>query len=524
MRLLLIAALILIAGKSLWLLANYVRDFLEPGAYVWDSTLYWAMGRGILNGLTPYIDLFDNKPPGIYLISAFSLWLFGNGMLGNFIGAASLISLPLLSILIVWRERRSGNLSPLATRILVTLALALSMSWISFQALFGRPWQTEQFAALFGVCYAFFIVTMGKPRARRTILLGICLLGSIGLKEPFIFSCFAAALLVDPRLRTLKQTFFKPLLVAVILGITIMALTGMLLPYLFTDLPTVLGFRITGFTSPFLIRIFSVHRPLAQLAQITPLLTVLAIILPIVYARLIWTPKHQVTEYIRPVAFAVIIILILTFSIGIGGDFQDHHYAVPAPFIATIVFLTLIAISRKWHQSSVRLLTAGLLTVSGVTILLIPLHDVSVGSTAWSEEEQTLRVAAAGVDTVLRRCNIDRYLYIHPDGALRLDGFTEHSSMNHALFFPIDQAYQNGPGFQNIAIKRISESQVMVLPQQGYTATNEIGKMIVPYIIDKFSADPPPCARPLPEIPGFFLIFRTSDEPLDFLVDVSYEM
>lgn len=31
-----------------------------------DGAIYYAMGRGIVNGLTPYIDLFETKPPGIF--------------------------------------------------------------------------------------------------------------------------------------------------------------------------------------------------------------------------------------------------------------------------------------------------------------------------------------------------------------------------------------------------------------------------------------------------------------------------
>ena len=46
-------------------------------AYSVDDPLYWAVGRGILNGLKPYIDLFENKPPGIFWLSALSMKLTG---------------------------------------------------------------------------------------------------------------------------------------------------------------------------------------------------------------------------------------------------------------------------------------------------------------------------------------------------------------------------------------------------------------------------------------------------------------
>jgi hypothetical protein len=42
-----------------------------------DQGLYFYMGREWLNGLLPYRDAFDHKPPGIYLIYALGMLLFG---------------------------------------------------------------------------------------------------------------------------------------------------------------------------------------------------------------------------------------------------------------------------------------------------------------------------------------------------------------------------------------------------------------------------------------------------------------
>src|SRR3989344_8992683 len=64
----------------------FLRLFYEiQGPYTGDSTIYWAVGRGILNGLTPYTDLFETKPPGIFLLSAMSIALTGGPMLGTVI-------------------------------------------------------------------------------------------------------------------------------------------------------------------------------------------------------------------------------------------------------------------------------------------------------------------------------------------------------------------------------------------------------------------------------------------------------
>jgi len=47
------------------------------GAYqLWDSPAYYAVGRGILNGIAPWSGLLEIKPPGIFLVSAISFKIF----------------------------------------------------------------------------------------------------------------------------------------------------------------------------------------------------------------------------------------------------------------------------------------------------------------------------------------------------------------------------------------------------------------------------------------------------------------
>jgi len=42
-----------------------------------DSAVFLYVGRGILNGRIPYLDVWDHKGPFLYFINAFGLWFFG---------------------------------------------------------------------------------------------------------------------------------------------------------------------------------------------------------------------------------------------------------------------------------------------------------------------------------------------------------------------------------------------------------------------------------------------------------------
>src|SRR4051794_25138269 len=44
-----------------------------------DSAIYFTIGRGIVHGLVPYRDLFETKPPGVFLLAALSLLISGDG-------------------------------------------------------------------------------------------------------------------------------------------------------------------------------------------------------------------------------------------------------------------------------------------------------------------------------------------------------------------------------------------------------------------------------------------------------------
>ena len=58
-----------------------------------DLNLYFSVGRGLLNHLQPYADLFEDKPPGIFFLSALSLALTGDNKLYSLCSMLSLLGI-----------------------------------------------------------------------------------------------------------------------------------------------------------------------------------------------------------------------------------------------------------------------------------------------------------------------------------------------------------------------------------------------------------------------------------------------
>lgn len=75
----------------------------------YDANVYFTMGKGLMNGYVPYIDLIDNKGPLLYLLYGIA-WLFdNNGFLGVYILQSLFVALSViytyrLSLLFVNRK------------------------------------------------------------------------------------------------------------------------------------------------------------------------------------------------------------------------------------------------------------------------------------------------------------------------------------------------------------------------------------------------------------------------------------
>src|SRR3990167_5056999 len=76
-RLCLLVLFLVAAAKGMFELGRII--LLEAkGPLDADSTVYFMFGRTILNGFRLYVDFFDVQPPGIFLLTALSLFVTGD--------------------------------------------------------------------------------------------------------------------------------------------------------------------------------------------------------------------------------------------------------------------------------------------------------------------------------------------------------------------------------------------------------------------------------------------------------------
>ncbi|PIR52877.1 hypothetical protein COU76_03805 [Candidatus Peregrinibacteria bacterium CG10_big_fil_rev_8_21_14_0_10_49_10] len=230
--------------KILWIFIADVT-FLARGAIDDDTTIYFIVGRGILNGLQPYVDLFESKPPGIFLLSAFSLFFTQTDSLAVFLNIFQFLLFPLLLTAVAFYEVRSipsrfwqaiSLLAAFLTGIVLMLYLEVRSGTV----------ETEAFGSFFSLLYALSIYKEPqKYYAKCTLVSAMLLLCSIGFKETFLPINFAVSILLVRRWSHFIKSFVLPLSIAVVIGVLFLFFLGYFYAYFSVYLPAMILRTVT---------------------------------------------------------------------------------------------------------------------------------------------------------------------------------------------------------------------------------------------------------------------------------------
>jgi len=289
-----------------------------------DATFYFVVGRGILNGLVPYRDLWETKPPGIFLISALSIALTNGPMLAKVAFVTFLCAIPVLFVLgaIVLHPNAPSR----ALSIGVSLLYGLMLS--SYTQAMSADMTTEAWGA--SLCIAYLVLLHWRQSKERpwTPLIGfgtaLLLLCTIGLKETFMPITFAVAVLSVRSVPDLLKWWVFPLLVAAALGITILFCFGWTAPYFSIYLKDMVFHHGSYIPSTVWERTFWWRATIENLNRFSGVMTILitlllgsALVLSFVQAKE-WTVR------------IVVATLATSFAIGVGYNFYRHYFVLAA--------------------------------------------------------------------------------------------------------------------------------------------------------------------------------------------------
>lgn len=436
-----------------------------------DALIYLAVGRGILNGLTPYRDLFETKPPGIFLLNAASLFLTGGTGPLKIVQSLALLTVTGVVPVGTWLRVRKLPRSERTTALLLATIFGILL------ALFAATMAGEGQVESFGV--AFALVALLGMSTGMSIMTIFGILGAAGMKEPFLLSILASALILQLHI---GKHFLRPCVLAIAVGLVALSLLGYLPPYLTIYLPHMLGTHAVAHV-PLWQRSFAIDRLLANITSFS---------LPLAASTVVLLLGTLLALRTTRVLGALWLILL---AVGMGGDFYGHHFIFAVPFL----------VACFWSVQALRLTTV----LVGVLLLGAGVfhHRSDYASARNSQEERRTELTeiASAIDAIMDRCTWERYLHLKPKGGGPF-AYTHHSPEG-----PIFTQYSRFMGFEGSPFiepfkQVLLQTPLILLTDLESIRMTEIAKR---YIRTNFSPTPPVCAGNVPTLPEeYSLLFR----------------
>ncbi|HKO48305.1 MAG TPA: hypothetical protein VJV79_11305 [Polyangiaceae bacterium] len=442
-----------------------------------DTSVYWAVGNGIVHGLTPWKDLFETKPPGIFLLSALSYRLLGNGHLSNGTQVLSMFVIALSPAVYAWRIWRPPGSRLQVLPIFVAL-WALVMEQVTLVADHAGEVQVEALALPALILYMLLLGTRGRLAfALRT--LGI--LVAVGLKEPFVLAVAAAYLLLDPEAQNPWSDLLGPLATAGVIGAVSLLLAGWLPAYLGIYLKTMAGGHINVAGSPWSRVSVALDNSWNALATHSPILPFALLYLAGIYLFSPVSPRAiETRRVVLRLQALFLAVLLAGMAVGLGGQFYLHHYVFATPVHLALLFALMASLARfpsAGHWSRGGVVCLALLSVC-VAKKWVPVETFAQRLVVLGREDQDARRAAGVIDTVLDRLKVDRYLWLGLPGRSPLP-FTKHSPLGPLFFQQVVFFEGKYPSLAAEFEKRLHEAKLIVLAQHVTGAVDEHVKAVL---------------------------------------------
>jgi len=441
-------------------------ELSEP--FTWDTGMYWAVGRGIVNGITPWSGLFETKPPGIFLLSAVSYKIFGTSILTHYVQCFVLIVIAVIPV-VFWFVFPYRSVWKFMICALFGFAMAL------YSAERAGEVQIESFGASFG-CIAVFVFAYPNFYKRKKLWIAVSalgFLGACGFKEPFLFSLFGASILLCKDLKDWSYRFLLPLAIAVAIGFLLLLVLGWLGDYL----------HYYEFMQQYLVnRYGSPYKRAMQFQRLWEDMNAFSYGLGWVLVVLLFSPFILHKENLPNIAIKTLIAFLLTsYAVGLSGDYYNHHFIFAIPFYFALFALFLNAEKTKGENLNIASI---ILVLLSVTVLNIPDLNLEIRAINHNREKQKQLKEAAYVDTMLEKTGIKRYMYLGRNGNT-VYSWTAHSPEG-PYFFQFDVWLRDIPEYRETLFSMLLNSQLVVM---GWSE-DRVKEAVQPILDQYFTLEP----------------------------------
>ena len=491
---------------------RFLYELQRP--FTWDTTMYYAIGKGMTQGLKPYVDMFETKPPMIFFLSAISYGLTKDYYLCNLFSFFCLLLTTLTPALCIgvtlWKQKEK---SPLVWTLCLLASLTVGLLIGGYDQLRSGEVQVELFGAFFILAYLLLArsirIEKAQPYSPKIIFSALLLMVGVLFKEPFILIAFTGGLLLCKNAKDWLYRFVLPCMYGSVAGVLLLTVTGTLFPYLTAYLPHMLGNHISIYGSPF-ERMKQFDKLLADMSNYSPLMLgiILISILAVAISILTEGTKKASSLYEKAlfsatkVARVLLAPLLVSFAVGLGGQYYNHHYifALPCYFLCVILliertysfFLTPVDVTEgqteekesPFAQSFVRLGKAclGVLTVlSLIGIYLLPQPDYAHYNKILNYSV-SMKEDAKYLDEVLDCLNEDTYQYFGFNGPI-VYAYTQHNPLGPVFFQDPNNLTEESSFFAKNLKGQMDEANVYVV---SYIRCGVLTDYVNEYIAENF--------------------------------------
>jgi O-antigen/teichoic acid export membrane protein/4-amino-4-deoxy-L-arabinose transferase-like glycosyltransferase len=433
----------------------------------WDESVYLLVSRSLLEGHLPYTEVWDHKPPGIYVIFAGAQAVFGHSMLAIRLLSCLVVA---LTCVVLYKFGRSMTGGSQAAGV-----AAAGLYGASSLLNGGLAANTEIFFAPL-VALAFYGL-LGAPHLRltsgRLLLVGLLIGLALQIKYVVAFELLAIAGLVTWAYVSQR----RPMRNLTVAGLTMGA--GVLSPAIATALVFTIGGRFTEYfqanfeanlryTAEVAFSATELSRAFAAQVAGNPILWASALLAPLC----LFLPSRR-----RIIRTETMVLLAVWLIAGLLGACLTRRY-YPHYFLQVLAPLSLL--SAVAFSSALQWQKAVLPRLAFIGLLIIPLWVQTVQPLLVRSASSVYRWHASGVAELRDRpAAIARYLQGRISAADGVYVVDEAPVIYYLLGVPAPTRYVlphwlANPGFAKMAgVQPIAELETIMAQQPLYVVAKD---------------------------------------------------
>lgn len=393
------------------------------------------------------------------------------------------------------------------------IALSFGLLFMLYSQYKSGQIQIESLGAAFICLYILTIQRINrsavKPFSFSIITAAFFVMCAVMFKEPFLIIAVAAALIFINNVKDLLYKLILPLLYGGIMGSIIMILTGTLFPYLSIYLPQMIGDHISVYGNPY-ERGIHIGRLIRDIGEFSLEIKILVIILILFFVFSLYKetrskPLSLILKFMK-VPF---LIYIVSFSVGLGGQYFAHHFVFAVPFYISLFIFMLEKIENSYTEKTpdtaaatyqLKAIANGFLTIclilTSAAFCVLPKFPVDQ---TVLDANSVMRQQAEYVDQLLEHYGINRYQYLGFNG-YRFYGFTEHSPLGPVFIQDPVNFTENNTWFTKNMLSQMETADILIVEKIDMPVLND---KINEVIAEKFTKIPWDLSYD-PELPADF--------------------